>query len=255
MEARYKVHMGDDLLVVDAARVSFAKESWYINGEYIPKKGSKHYQEWVRYRDWALETGALWDDKLGHRILSVEDFGLLRFLAEHGHWTPFAHPQITLVMKAPVPIRTQCFKHKQGFVENEESRRYISSRPELYIPDHFRAKPDNAKQGSAGKHPSNKLIKAQYEGMAQLCIDKYESWIKAGVCPEQARFILPQGVYVNWYWTGSLAAYARFYAQRSDSHAQAEVAELAAEVGDNIKQLYPLSWYALTGKGEAPWNN
>jgi len=249
MQSRYKTHMGDDLLVVDAARVSFAKESWYINGDYIPKNRSKRYEAWVQYRDWALETGALWDDKIGHRILSLEDFGLINFLADHGHWTPTAHPQITLVMSAPVPIRTQCFKHKQGFVENEESRRYIKSTPALYIPDEFREAPENAKQGSGGVHPDSDWVRDQYIQRAEDAIRTYELWIDMGVAPEQARFILPQGVEVSWYWTGSLAAFARFYSQRMDDHAQLEIRQLAFEVGQIIQPLFPISWAALTKRG------
>jgi len=246
MQARYKTHMGDDLLVVDAARVSFAKESWYVDGEYVPNYNSRHYQAWEVYRDWALKTQATWDDVIGHRIISVEDFGLIQFLAEHGHWTPFAHPQITVVMQAPVPIRTQCFKHKQGFVENEESRRYIKSTPKLYIPDEFRSAPDNAKQGSGGRHEDSDLVRQEYIKKARDAIATYERWIDMGLCPEQARFILPQGVEVEWYWTGSLAAFARFYSQRMDPHAQQEIRELAFEVGRIIQPLYPISWAALT---------
>lgn len=246
MQAKYKCHMGDDLLVVDSARVSFAKESWYIDGSYIPNTEHRRYREWKQYRDRALETGELWDDKLGHRILSLEDFSLIHFLAEHGHWTPTAHPQITLVMQAPVPIRTQCFKHKSGFVENEESRRYIKSEPSLYIPDEFRSAPDNAKQGSGGIHPDSTYFKDVYVDHCDQAIAVYQYMIEEGVAPEQARFVLPQGVEVEWYWTGSLAAFARFYKQRMDSHAQLEIRQLAFEVGKLIQPLYPVSWAALT---------
>ena len=245
MQARYKCHMGDDLLVVDSARVSFAKESWYIDGSYIPNTEHRRYREWEQYRDRALETGELWDDKLGHRILSLEDFSLIHFLAEHGHWTPTAHPHITLVMQAPVPIRTQCFKHKQGFVENEESRRYIKSTPKLYIPDTFRSAPENAKQGSGGEHPDSLKWRTKYVYKAHQCIRLYEKMIEDGVAPEQARFILPQGVEVEWYWTGSLAAFARFAKQRLDPHAQLEVRQLAHAVSQHIRPLFPVSWAAL----------
>lgn len=245
MQARYKCHMGDDLLVVDAARVSFAKESWYIDGEYIPNKGHRRYQQWEQYRDWALSTGSLWDDKLGHRILSLEDYSLIHFLAEHGHWTPFAHPQITLVMKAPVPIRTQCFKHKVGFAENEESRRYIKSTPTLFIPDELRMAPENAKQGSAGVHPESELFLDKYAEACYDNIELYEEMIAKKVAPEQARFVLPQGCEVEWYWTGSLAAFARFCKQRMDGHAQQEIRELAFQVSQLIRPNYPVSWAAL----------
>ena len=150
-------------------------------------------------------------------------------------------------MKAPVPIRTQCFKHKQGFIENEESRRYISSKPELYIPEFFRSKPQGSiKQGSGEAHPSSDYWLECYERKCIEALATYEVMIEDGVCPEQARFVLPQGCQVNWIWTGSLAAYSRFYKQRTDPHAQVEIQELAKEVGTIIEELFPYSWKALT---------
>lgn len=238
MQANYFDHMGDDLRVVDAARVSFASQSWYVRGDYVPNTNSRHYSDWNEYAREARK-----DNK---PVLSVEDFGLIRYLAKHGHWTPFGHPQITLRMKAPVPIRTQCFKSKQGFVENEESRRYIKSRPELHIPALFRQAPENAKQGSAGVHPDSDYWRDQYIMQARESIDLYERMVDDGVAPEQARFVLPQGVYVQWVWTGSLAAFARFANLRKASDAQGEVQRLATYVSGIIEPLYPISWEALT---------
>lgn len=208
MKAEYVDHMGSDLSVVNAARVSFAK-----------------FKE----------------------AMDEKDAGLIRYLAEHDHWTPFAHTSITLRMQAPVPIRTQCFKHKTGLVENEESRRYISSTPELYVPEVFRMKPEgSAKQGSAGAHPSSEFLKTVYEIVCGEMITMYEDFITMGVCPEQARFLLPQGCEVNWIWTGNLYAFANFFLKRTDSHAQKEIQELAHAVGRIIEPLFPVSWAALT---------
>lgn len=162
------------------------------------------------------------------------------------HWVPFGHPQITLRMQAPIPIRVQCFKHKIGFVESEESRRYISSTPEFYLPEHFREAAKSVKQGSAGQHPRNGYWMATYFNDCTKAILRYEEAIKDGVCPEQARFMLPQGVEVNWVWTGSLYAFANFYNQRSDSHAQKEIQDLAEQVNQIIQPLFPVSWSALT---------
>lgn len=162
------------------------------------------------------------------------------------HWVPFGHPHITLRMSAPIPIRVQSFKHKQGFVESEESRRYISSRPVLYVPEHFRATAASVKQGSAGKHPGSDYWMQRYQSACEYQIDIYEEMLKAGVCPEQARFILPQGCEVNWVWTGSLYAFSNFYNQRSDGHAQKEIQELAEQVNQIIAPLYPVAWPALT---------
>lgn len=171
----------------------------------------------------------------------------LRSIPEH--WVPFGHPQISLRMQAPIPIRVQCFKHKIGFVESEESRRYISTRPEVFIPEYFREKAANVKQGSGDKHPQHQYWLDEYTWSCSRAIEIYEKMIADGVCPEQARFILPQGCEVNWVWSGSLYAYANFYNQRSNSHAQKEIQELAKQVDEIIAPLYPVSWAALT-RGE-----
>lgn len=218
MKAEYIDHMGDDLQIVDAARVSFAKES-----------------DWV------------WSNLIGNWSLKDADSKLIRYLAKHDHWTPFAHTAIKLRMSAPLPTRTQCFKHKQGFVENEESRRYISTTPELFVPKELRSKPEGSiKQGSSGVHHRSNHWLGQYESVCYEAIKLYEAMVADGVCPEQARFVLPQGVEVNWIWTGNLYSYANFYNKRTDPHAQKETQELARMVGDIIQPLFPVSWEALT---------
>jgi thymidylate synthase (FAD) len=218
---QYVEHMGSDLTVVNAARVSFNKESeWEHPDSHVPAN-----------------------------ILSEKDGKLISYLAKHQHWTPFAHPQITLRIKAPISIRTQLFKHKVGFVENEISRRYVSEKPDIYQPT-WRSKPSGgAKQGSEDFMPHDSV----HEDLCHhyhLCISEslylYEKLIDKGVAPEQARFVLPQGTYTEWWWTGSLAAYARVYKQRSDPHAQWEVREYANAIGKIVEPLYPKSWVALT---------
>lgn len=219
-EVSYVDHMGSDLMVVNAARVSFAKESsWDYTDSAFPSKS-----------------------------LSEKDQKLIAYLAKHKHWTPFAHPQITLRIKAPISIRTQLFKHKVGFVENEVSRRYVNNEPEFYYP-RWRSKPTNgAKQGSEdfmdidGQNASYLM----YSQIVELSMSTYNSLLERGVAPEQARFVLPQGAYTEWYWTGSLAAYARVYKQRSDPHAQWEVQQYAKAIGDIIAPLFPVSWEVLT---------
>ena len=172
---------------------------------------------------------------------------LMEYKNRATHWTPFAHTSVSLRMKAPVPIRTQCFKHKQGLVENEESRRYISSRPELYIPE-FRLKPEGSiKQGSGGIHPHNAYWVHRYIQECTYMIDMYEDMIANSIAPEQARFVLPQGVEVNWIWTGNIYAYAQFYLKRNEPHAQKEIQELAQQVSDVVGPLFPKAWKALTG--------
>jgi len=219
-QALYCDHMGNDLSVVKAAKISFADDETvqaFIYKIDVEGTGGKSHE------------------------------GLIQYLAKHSHWTPFAHTAITLRMKAPVPIRTQCFKHKAGFVENEESRRYIDSVPEFYIPI-FRASVDNKKQGSGEELNivDQKVEQALYKRSVESSIKDYLDALDRGICEEQARFYLPQGCVVNWYWTGNLASYARFVKQRSDSHAQLEIQELADKVSEIIATLYPVSWEALT---------
>lgn len=207
----YVSHMGNDLTVVNAARVSFQKESTEFTGK---------------------------DEKL------------IQYLAKHKHWTPFAHPQITLRIKAPIFIRTQLFKHKVGFTENEVSRRYVSDSPVVYRP-RWRGKPTGgAKQGSEDFMPIDddyNTANRHYEMCVRDALQTYEELLKRGVAPEQARSVLPQGTYTEWWWTGSLSAFARVYAQRSDSHAQWECQEYAKAFSTIIQPLFPYSWKSLTG--------
>ena len=223
IKVEYVDSMGDDLSVVNAARVSFAKESeWEWEECGVKALGIESYQR-----------------------LSDKDERLIKFLARERHELPFAHTAITLRVSAPVPNRTQCFKSKIGFVENEESRRYITGVPELFIPE-FRSSVKDKKQGSGDIHEGNDLWKRSYIHEANRCIDLYLDMISAGVCGEQSRYILPQGVMVNWIWTGSLLAYARFYNLRSKPDTQKETQQIAALVGGHMQHLFPVSWQALT---------
>ena len=224
-------HMGSDLTVCNAARVSFSKDTeWEIDEEAVERlreSGSSYHQEDVQ--------------KLGER-----DAKLLKYLATHQHWTPFAHPQITLRVKAPVSIRTQMFKHKQGFVENEISRRYVSFEPEFYYPhgeENLQMVQNREVVTFIRIHPE---AEKNFDNVMRLAMYTYNELLRNNVAPEQARFALPQGMYTEWYWTGSLAAYARFYKQRIDTHAQYEVREYAKAIGKLISPLFPVSWSHLT---------
>jgi thymidylate synthase (FAD) len=183
------------------------------------------------------------------RKLSKKDEKLISYLAKHKHWTPFAHPQITLRIKAPIFIRTQLFKHKVGFVENEVSRRYVSESPVVYSP-RWRGKPTGgAKQGSEDFMPINEQYNTanrHYEFTIKDAVETYQQLIDLGVAPEQARSVLPQGTYTEWWWTGSLSAFARVYHQRSDVHAQWEVRQYADAIAKIIQPLFPVSWKTLT---------
>lgn len=203
---RYIAHMGNDLMVVNAARVSFSKRT---------------------------------------EAFGEKDIKLIEYLAKHKHWTPFAHPQITLHIKAPISIRTQLFKHKVGFVENEVSRRYVKEDPEYYVPKWRSAPTDGAKQGSSGFMTGTTILEQHYCNACDDALDVYKELLAEGVAPEQARFVLPQGTYTEWHWTGSLSAFARVCKLRSDSHAQWEVREYASAISEQIAPLFPYSWKAL----------
>lgn len=220
---QYVDHMGNDLTVVNAARVSFAKES-----------------DWEGERHW---TGAIKD-----KTLSEKDSKLIRYLAKHNHWTPFAHPQISLRIKAPIFIRTQLFKHKIGMNENEISRRYVTFEPEVYLPQWRTAPTNGAKQGSDDfVQDAFKAAELErgYQTIVETCVAHYNHLLSQGVAPEQARSVLPQGTYTEWWWTGSLSAYARVCKLRSDNHAQWEIREYAKAIAAVISPLFPASWEAL----------
>lgn len=246
--AEYIDHMGDDQRVVDVARISFGPLKKVTTPEQdaslirflangVTSKDKEQIINWIieginpQYIDDPVETARQLYEDIRHQAV---------------HWTPFAHTAITLRMKAPIPIRTQCFKHKQGLVENEESRRYISVTPEIFIPE-FRQKPEGSiKQGSAGIHPHNEIWKAEYKRLTDKAVAAYLRMIEDGVAPEQARFVLPQGAMVNWIWTGNLLAFANFFNKRSDAHAQQEIQDLAHAVAAIVEPLFPVSWEALT---------
>lgn len=205
-------YMGNDDSIVNAARVSFSREAKHFTAE--------------------------------------KNNSLICYLAAHKHEIPFAHTAITLRVKAPISIRTQCFKHKVGFVENELSRRYIKTEPELFVPT-FRYAPDGSIKHGSGKGLSSEDNSHTQEYYVQACenaIKCYNELIERGIAPEQARFVLPQGVMTEWIWTGSLLAFARFYNLRSSSHAQKEIQELAKMVSEVIEPLFPIGWVALTGE-------
>lgn len=221
MKAEYVNHMGDDLTVANAARVSFHK-----------------YKE----------------------EFHKSDEKLLRYLAKNNHWTPFSHPQISLRIKAPIFVARQLYKHKVGMTENEVSRRYVDDPPEFFLPDTWRGRPTNgAKQGSSEDEVAvivyrgvveswtsevNDFVLNHYSASERL----YESMIEGGIAPEQARMVLPQSMYTEWIWTGSLASYARICKQRLDPHAQAETREIAEQIAKIIAPLFPVSWSVLMGE-------
>lgn len=241
MKAIYENHYLTDNDVANYARQSFGKLA--ENFSEADNNGLVRFlARGMKSKDWdkLVDEMRYTDDPDKRHALAV----YLRSIPEH--WVPFGHPHITLRMSAPVPITVQCYKHKIGFVESGESRRYVSHNPSAFVPDVFRAKAESVKQGSGDAHPSSGYYRMRYMEQVNQAITLYEDMIAKGVCPEQARFVLPQGIELNWVWTGSLYAYANFYNQRSDSHSQKEIQELADQVGKIIAPLFPVSWAALT---------
>lgn len=229
MRAELIEFMGDDLRVVNAARVSFDNESDWEDDEFE-----------------ADPSGAfrlVYSQKLSER-----DQKLIKYLATHNHWSPFSHVMITMREIVPIFVARQRFKHMVGFTYNEVSRRYVDDVPEFYNPELWRGKPVNAKQGSSDELISWDDSGYHYERAVEVCLDSYTKMIEAGVAPEQARMVLPQSMYTSYYVTGSLAAWARAYKLRSDPHAQQEIRELAKQWNDIISEIPELthSWRALT---------
>jgi len=215
--------MGTDLTVVNAARVSFNKESSYkLN-----------------------EMGEQLEDK---------DIRLVKYLAKHDHFTPFTHATITMREKVPLFVARQRFKHTIGFSYNEVSRRYVDEDPEFYKPYEWRGKSEDKKQGSSDEvvniNPAtdsgSKAMVDDYDHAINKCIWSYKQMIRKGVCPEQARMVLPQAMYTEYYVTGSLYAWSRAYNLRSQEDAQREIQELANGWDGIILSLFPECWMALT---------
>lgn len=256
MKVEYIDHMGSDLSVVRAATASFAKdpEEWdtikhqrLINYLARGMTQADHEQLLMRVASLGFDYFDK-DDGNAHHTAEHLHLELERYRHTPTHWSPFAHTAITLRLKAPIAIHAQFMKHTVGFAHNTVSRRYVSDTPELFLPTFRTAPQGNVKQGSGGEHSENELLQEVYQSVAQECLESYESMIKNGVAPEQARFILPQGVMTEWVSTGSLYAWARLYRLRTDSHAQKEIKELSGQIGQIIKPLFPCSWSALTGE-------
>jgi thymidylate synthase (FAD) len=203
--------MGDDLRVANAARVSFGKESEAFDGK---------------------------DEKL------------INYLAEHGHWTPFAHCFLTFRIKAPIFVARQLGKHQVGLVWNEVSRRYVDSEPEFYVPEGWRKRAENVKQGSSNELADLTDLGSAYspEYSQDRAVLVYNRLLSMGVCPEQARMVLPQSMYTEWYWSGSLIAFHRVCELRLDPHTQRETQEVARQIYHLSCSKFPVSWGALSRK-------
>lgn len=219
-------HMGSDLSVVNAARVSFEKTSEW---DYIRTSGGDVVE-----------------------VLPDRDAKLIRYLAKHNHWTPFGHCFASFRIKAPIFVARQLGKHQVGLVWNEVSRRYVDSEPEFYVPDEWRLRAANVKQGSSEKvfegtpyYTRTNVKSFSPKSLMALAVRMYDSLLEHGICPEQARMILPQATYTEWVWSGSLAAFARVCKLRLDPHTQKETRQVAEMIDAEMSRLFPISWQEL----------
>jgi len=208
--------MGSDLTVVNAARVSFNKEA---------------------------------------KEFTDRDTKLINYLATHEHWSPFAHCFASFRVNAPVFVARQLQKHTVGLSWNEVSRRYVDSAPTFYTPEAWRKRAENVKQGSSEEAVG--ILRSRMHGdqtvadaVARLqyhAEELYAEMIEVGVCPEQARMVLPQSMMTEWIWSGSLYAFARVCNLRLDSHTQKETQLVAQQISSHMESLFPVSWNALVG--------
>lgn len=210
-------YIGDDLDVVNAARVSFQKKSY---------------------------------------SLDERDKKLIKYLAEHKHHSPFNHSFLSFRVKAPIFVARQLVKHK--FMPwNEVSRRYVDSEPEFYLPEYWRRKADNVKQGSSEEkvvlrlydpfEDDDGLLETPFDHI-KLSLQMYEDMLSQGVCPEQARIVLPQNMMTEWRWSGTLGAFLDMLVLRLDSHTQKETRDVAELIAKEVKQLFPVAYSAYLGE-------
>ena len=225
--ATYVDHMGSDLSIVNAARVSFGKKSdWEWEGS-ICKRGN----------------------------LKPTDSKLIQYLAKHKHYSPFGHCFASFHIKAPIFVARQLVKHEYLRM-NEISRRYVDSEPEFYVPEVWRGRAKDKKQGSDGVITTSCVL--DYSGeythpsfaawdVQELAAITYSRMIAAGVAPEQARMVLPQSMYTEWYWSGSMDAFANMCVLRLKEDTQYETRLVAQQIDEVMQDLYPVSWKALVG--------
>tara|TARA_Y100000590_G_scaffold468333_1_gene650718 strand:- start:1634 stop:2281 length:648 start_codon:yes stop_codon:yes gene_type:complete len=211
MKVKLVDKMGTDLSVVNAARVSFAKES-----------------EWDR-------------PDLYENQLKDSDIKLIQYLAKHNHWSPFAHTSLQFHIKAPIFVARQLVKHQVGLVWNEVSRRYVDDEPEFYIPQVWRKRPDKSiKQGS-----SDETTDYDITPIIMYVSESYNNMLNKNIAPEMARMILPQNLYTEWYWSGTLYAFSRVCNLRCAKDTQSETREIADGIRDICSSEFPTSWGEL----------
>jgi thymidylate synthase (FAD) len=231
MKTEYIHHAGSDLTVVNAARVSFDKESEFEFQGYDVEK--------------TIDNVTL--GFLPIYSLNEKDEKLITYLAKHKHFSPFNHAFITMRVTAPMFVARQLVKHK--FMPwNEVSRRYVDTEPTLFIPNGWREKAENKKQGSADTFVTeidNMAVNTHVKMLYEQSISLYRKMLQANICPEQARMVLPQSMYTSWYWSGTLGAYVDMLRLRLDPHTQLETRIIAEQAYNIVKEHFPVSVKAL----------
>jgi thymidylate synthase (FAD) len=207
IEVTYEHHGGTDLATVNSARVSFNKRS---------------------------------DE------LSDKDINLVRYLSEHKHTSPFNHAYATFTVKAPIFVARQLVKHEY-LPWNEVSRRYVDDEPEFYVPDVWRGRSADKKQGSEGIVKLEGVDEQIVDDYTAEALTAYQVLLEAGVCPEQARMVLPQSMMTEWWWSGTVGAWAKMCNLRCKPDTQLETRIVADKISDKMGELFPVSWSALKG--------
>lgn len=261
--AEYKDHMGSDLTVVNAARTSFGKESWWADVEKLTlKEGDagliRYLATGYRTKEWdefleEIMGYALRYDRDAAKVLLTNALHAYKRRAQH--WAPFAHPHLQIRMTLPIFLARQFVKHQVGGVWSEESRRYISDEPEVWFPEEWHTRPDDIKQGSGGLieemipyfMPKPVSVGDVAEEATEHSVRTYMSMVRQGVAPEEARIVLSLNTMTTVTWTGSLLFWSRVCNQRLDDHAQKAAQELGKKISDIAQPLFPASWAALVG--------
>ena len=225
IKVTYIDHMGSDLSVVNAARVSFGKKGeWEFECDCVTDSS-------------CMEIGCDCGNPHIARQLSERDTKLIKYLAKHKHMSPFGHAFASFHVKAPIFVARQLVKHK--FLRwNEISRRYVDDKPEFYQPNEWRGRADDKKQGSAGAVESVPVGALKVQG---YCLAGYQDLLSGGICPEQARMVLPQSTMTEWYWSGSLDAFMDMCNLRCKLDTQYETRLVAEYILSEMINLFPVS--------------
>jgi thymidylate synthase (FAD) len=201
--------------------------------------------DWMGTDDSVVNAARVSFNKTADKYTQEQNERLIDFLAKHGHWSPFAHTCLSFRIKAPIFVARQLAKHQVGLAWNEVSRRYVTVEPEAWKPNGLRKAAENVKQGSSDELVQNERLTVDMMYAMDIATRTYNTLLREGVCPEQARAVLPQGMMTEWIWTGSLYAFFRVVQQRTAPTAQKETYEVARYIDVACFHRFPICWAAL----------